>query len=128
MVPLTLRVLYGDTDQMGVVYYANYLRYFEAGRGECLRARGLDYREVERRGYRLPVIDAQVRYQRPAQYDDLLLIETCVASASGATVRFTYRVRRGEAQIASGETTHACLNARGRPVRLPADLAALVEG
>lgn len=125
MVPLTLRVLYGDTDQMGVVYYANYLRYFEAGRGEFLRARGHDYRNVERAGLRLPVVEASVRYQRPAQYDDLLTIETTLAEARGASVRFRYRVARGAEQLAIGETRHACLNAQGRPTRLPPDLASL---
>jgi len=125
VVPLTLRVLYGDTDQMGVVYYANYLRYFEAGRGEFLRAHGRDYRAVEKLGYRLPVIEATVRYARPAQYDDVLTIETTVVEARGASVRFSYRVARGGEQIATGETLHACLNLQGRPTRLPPELGAL---
>jgi acyl-CoA thioester hydrolase len=125
VVPLTLRVLYGDTDQMGVVYYANYLRYFEAGRGEFLRAQGNNYRRVEQLGYRLPVIEVQVRYQRPAQYDDLLTIETTIAEARGASVRFTYRVARYGEQIATGETRHACLNRAGRPTRLPPELGFL---
>jgi len=125
MVPLTLRVLYGDTDQMGVVYYANYLRYFEAGRGEFLRAHGNNYRQVERMGYRLPVVEAQVHYERPAQYDDVLTIETTIAEARVASVRFVYRVARGKEQIATGETRHACLNLQGRPTRLPPELGAL---
>jgi acyl-CoA thioester hydrolase len=126
VVLLELRVLYGDTDQMGIVYYANYLRYFEAGRGEFLRVHGRNYREVERLGYQMPVIDAHVRYERPARYDDVLSIETSMGSARGATFKFDYVVRLGEARLATGETVHACVNARGRPVRAPPELVALV--
>jgi acyl-CoA thioester hydrolase len=125
VVPLTLRVLYGDTDQMGVVYYANYLRYFEAGRGEFLRAHGQHYRDIENAGLRLPVVEATVRYQRPAKYDDVLVIETTVAEAKRASVLFTYRVLRGAEELATGATRHACLDLQGRPTRLPPKLIAL---
>ncbi len=128
MVPLSIRVLYGDTDQMGIVYYANYLRYFEAGRGELLRAHGHHYRDVERAGFRLPVVEASLRYRKPAGYDDVLVVETSVVEAKGASVRFSYRVRRGDEELVTGETRHACVDVNGRPTRLPPHLAALAEG
>ena len=111
---------------MGIVYYANYLRYFEAGRGEYLRAHGHDYRDVERKGLKLPVVEANVQYRRSAEYDDVLTVETTVVEAKGASVRFTYRVLRGSELLATGETRHACLDAKGRPTRLPPELAKLV--
>jgi acyl-CoA thioester hydrolase len=77
MVKTDIRVIYGDTDQMGVVYYANYLRYFEAGRNEYLRANGVPYREIERElAIGLPVVTVHVEYSNPARYDDLLAVET----------------------------------------------------
>src|SRR6185436_21096087 len=80
MVKTDIRVIYGDTDQMGFVYYANYLRFFEAGRNEYLRAKGAPYREVEAElGIRLPVVEATVHYKAPARYDDLLVVETELA-------------------------------------------------
>ena len=83
MVATELRVIYGDTDQMGVVYYANYLRYFEAGRNEFIRAKGLRYRDFEATySLRLPVTEASVRYQAPARYDDLLRLETSLEDAA----------------------------------------------
>jgi acyl-CoA thioester hydrolase len=128
VVPLTIRVLYGDTDQMGFVYYANYLRYFEAGRGEFLRAHRRSYVEVERSGFRLPVVEATLNYHRPAAYDDVLVVETTVEQAKGASVHFSYRVMRGGERLVTGTTRHACLDAKGKPTRLPPDLAALAAG
>ena len=76
MVKTEIRVIYGDTDQMGVVYYANYLRYFEAARNEFIRAKGLRYRDFEvQHGLLLPVAEAHVSYRTPARYDDLLAVE-----------------------------------------------------
>lgn len=125
MVPLDIRVIYGDTDQMGVVYYANYLRYFEAGRGAFLRAHGKRYGDVEAAGFRLPVVEARVSYRAPARYDDLLRVETTLAEVRRASVRFTYEVRRDGEAIASGETTHACLGPSGKPTRVPGEIASL---
>jgi acyl-CoA thioester hydrolase len=127
VIPLEIRVIYGDVDQMGFVYYANYLRYFEAGRGEFLRAHGRSYRDVEADGLRLPVIEARLSYRQPARYDDLLRLETHLTHARGATFRFEYSVRRDGTELVSGETVHACLNARGRPTRVPSDLVALAD-
>src|SRR6266545_4769918 len=110
-----IRVIYGDTDQMGVVYYANYLRYFEAGRAELIRAKGLRYRDFER-DFRLmlPVVEASVRYQRPARYDDLLTLEVAITELGRASARFGYRVLREGEVLATGHTIHACVDLDGR--------------
>src|SRR5512142_1544628 len=112
---------------MGVVYYANYLRFMEAGRNEFIRASGLRYRDFEERfSLRLPVADAAVSYTLPARYDDLIAVETSLAELKRASVRFTYRIVRGETLLATGETVHACVDLEGRVRRLPAELVALL--
>ena len=123
-----LRVRYGDTDRMGFAYYANYLRWFEIGRAEMLRALGTSYREVEEAGVSLPVVEAAVRYRKPARYDDALVIETAVAHLGRASVRFEYRVVREEGGelIATGHTEHCFLGVDGKPARAPAMLSDLL--
>jgi len=120
-----VRVIYGDTDQMGMVYYGNYLRYFEIARNEFLRRIGATYRAFEEaNGLKLPVVEANVRYRRPARYDDELAILAAVPEVRGATARFVYEIRRvadGE-ELASGHTVHACIDARERVVRIPQQL------
>lgn len=116
-----LRVIYGDTDQMGVVYYANYFRYFEFSRSELFRSLGGSYTEVERQGFGLPVVAAHCDYKRPAKYDDLLVIDVHVAELRRASLRFEYQVKReGDgALLATGHTVHACVGPGGRPTGLP---------
>jgi len=130
MVPTQIRVIYGDTDQMGIVYYANYLRFFEAGRTEFLRAKGLRYREIEERlRIQLPVSEASVSYRAPARYDDLLTVETSLEEARRVSARFGYRVHRDGELLATGHTVHACVGEDGRVVRMPAELLeALARG
>ena len=125
----TYRVIYGDTDQMGVVYYANYLRWFERGRGELLRARGIPYVTIERRGMHFPVAELSCRYFRPAHYDDLIVIETRITSVSRASLTFTYRIMREAeaALLASGSTKHACVDSQGRIMRIQQDLMKALE-
>jgi len=123
MVRIDIRVIYGDTDRMGVVYYANYLRYFEAGRNEFLRAKGLTYRDFEEReGLLLPVVEAGVGYHAPARYDDLLALEIRLTEVRRATARFGYEVRCGDELVATGFTVHACVDPEGRVRRLPREL------
>jgi acyl-CoA thioester hydrolase len=124
----TFRPIYGDTDMMGVVYYANYFRYFEAGRTEFLRAVGFQYKEFEKSGFALPVVSASARYHAPARYDDELSLETTLSEVRFSTVRMTYRLVRviDEALIATGETRHACVGADGRVVRLPQEFLRLL--
>jgi acyl-CoA thioester hydrolase len=129
MVEARLRVFYGDTDQMGVVYYANYLRYFEFARSELIRARGKSYREIEQQGARLPVVEATARYRAPARYDDLLVIRVGVAELRHASIAFEYEVARdGEQEVlCTGRTVHACVDLEGRPIRFPAALRELLS-
>jgi len=130
MVSTRLRVIYGDTDQMGVVYYANYLRYFEAARNEYIRAKGLRYRDFEERfGLRLPVAEAGVSYKLPARYDDLLDVEITITEVRRASARFEYRLLREGTLLATGHTVHACVDLDGKVRRLPEELASrLTEG
>jgi len=115
------RVIYGDTDRMGIVYYANYLRYFEAGRTELLRAAGIDYVQLEGDGVLLPVAEAHARYRAPAGYDDELELETAVFRVGTSSIRIRYRIERpvDGTLIATGETRHACVDRGGRVIRVP---------
>jgi acyl-CoA thioester hydrolase len=125
MVRCEIRVIYGDTDQMGVVYYANYLRWFEAGRAEFLRAKGLSYSDFEaRRNLSFPVAEAGVSYRQAAHYEDLVCVETSLVETRRASARFEYEVRRGDDLLATGFTVHACVDRAGRITRLPADFVA----
>jgi acyl-CoA thioester hydrolase len=108
---------------MGVVYHANYLAFFEVGRVEAMRQIGIDYASVVDQGLHLVVIEASVRYLKPARFDDVLLVEVRADEIGAARFAFDYRVTRAPEGdlIASGRTRHACLAAaRMRPVRLPA--------
>ena len=117
-----LRVRYAETDQMGVVYYANYLVWFEVGRTDLLRGRGWSYREMEGDGISLPVVEAACQYRKPARYDDELEVQTTGVMLSPVRLRFDYRVVRpvDAATVAEGHTVHASLDRNGRPARLPA--------
>lgn len=124
---VSYRVIYGDTDCGGVLYYGNYLRLFEIGRTELLRENGLTYREIEaERGLILPVVESYVRYRSPARYDDLLEIETALTELHPHKVRFNYRIHRAQSLIAEGFTVHAPVNREGRLVKFPADLFAFL--
>jgi acyl-CoA thioester hydrolase len=124
-----LRVRYADTDRMGVVYYANYLVWFEVARTEWLRDTGWSYREMEEDGISLPVIEAQCEYRRPVRYDDEIEILTRATLVTPIRIRFDYEVRQlgASAAAAIGHTVHAALDEHGRPRRLPARVRDLVE-
>jgi acyl-CoA thioester hydrolase len=115
-----LRVRYAETDQMGVVYHANYFVWFEVGRVELLRALGHTYRELEASGINLPVIHAECDYRRPARYDDELEVRTTGRLISAVRVEFRYvLVRLADHEVlATGRTEHVPLNRDGRPSRL----------
>jgi acyl-CoA thioester hydrolase len=107
-----VRVRYAETDQMGVVYHANYLVWFEVGRVELMRQRGLNYKRLElEEGCWIAVVEATVRYKAPARYDDELIIETVVRSVRGPIIRFGYRILRAEDKLllCEGETVHVVL-------------------
>jgi acyl-CoA thioester hydrolase len=115
-------VRYADTDAMGVVYYANYLAFFETGRVEALRQIGASYSDVVQRGVHLAVVEALARYHRPAVFDDVLLVSCRVDEIRRAQFTFHYEAYREQDQvlIASGHTSHACIDATSlKAVRLP---------
>jgi acyl-CoA thioester hydrolase len=118
---ISIRPRYGEVDSMGVVYHAHYLAYFDVGRTEYLRALGESYAELERRGYRLPVVELDVRYRRPARYDDDLRLVVRLAEVGRASVGFDYELRRGDETLATGHTRLGCLGADDRPTALPPD-------
>jgi acyl-CoA thioester hydrolase len=123
-----IRVRYAETDQMGVAYHGGYFAWFEVGRTDLLRARGVTYRELESRDVRLPVIETGARFLRPVLYDDLIEIRTRVSEVSGARLRFEYELHRDgtEGPLATAFTAHAAVNGKGRPRRLPADVLSLL--
>jgi acyl-CoA thioester hydrolase len=106
---------------MGVVYYANYLRWFERGRAELLRQIGLPYSTIEAQGFHFPVTEVSCRYSQSGHYDDLIRIETELATLGRATLVFTYRISRENdaALLATGATQHACVDSAGRVSRIP---------
>lgn len=124
---LAHRVSYGETDAMGVVYYANYLHLFERGRSELIRGLGFSYAVVEERGIFLPVREATCRYLAPARYDEILHIRTGLAGQSRASLNFVYEITNADKSqvLTRGTTQHAVVNAQGRPVRVPDWLSVL---
>ena len=117
-----VRVRYAETDQMGVVYYANYLVWFEVARVEWLRQGGWSYRDMEHEGMALPVIEAHCEYRLPARYDDEIEIAAKGTLVTPVRVRFDYNVVRvaDNTVAAVGHTVHAAVDAGGKPRRLPA--------
>lgn len=116
-----VRVRYAETDTMGVVYYANYLIWFEVGRTDLLRQSGWSYREMELEGFSLPVIEAHCEYKRPAKYDDEVEIRTTGQLVTLVRLRFDYEVARASdsTTLVTGHTVHASLDRSGRPCRVP---------
>jgi acyl-CoA thioester hydrolase len=118
----TFRVRYAETDQMGVVYYANYLIWMELGRAEYCRAAGIRYKDMEvDDGVRLAVVDAHCRYISPARYDEEIAVKTWIARANRRMIEFHYEVRELQSArtLATGETKHIFLGSDMKPVKLP---------
>jgi acyl-CoA thioester hydrolase len=118
----TLRVRYAETDRMGVVYYANYLVWFEVARADLIRGLGRTYRDLEDQdGVILPVIEAHCEYRQPARYDEEVDIRASAAVLSPVRVKFTYEIARHAdgAPLASGHTMHAAVDGDGKLRRLP---------
>jgi acyl-CoA thioester hydrolase len=117
-----LRVRYAETDQMGVVYYANYMIWMEVGRAEYCRAAGIRYRDMEKGdGILLAVVEAHCRYLRPARYDDEIAVRTWISNASRRAVEFEYEIRDAHSTrtLAAGSTKHVFLGADLKPAKLP---------
>lgn len=128
-VPLLHRVAYAETDAMRVVYYANYLVFYERGRSEYMRQSGLLYSRVEQKGLMLPVIEAGLKYKRSAVYDDLLTIYTSVQNIGRSKVEFSYRIlNQREELLNTGFTKHAIINLKGRPQRIPEQYKPYLKG
>jgi acyl-CoA thioester hydrolase len=123
------RVLYADTDQMGITYYANYLKWFEAARNEYFRALGFPYTECEKKGIYLPVAEAHVNYIAPSTYDDDVTVRTSVAQIGGSILRFEYQVMNTKTRIplATGYTLHVFVNKAMKPCRVPAEIKEVVK-
>lgn len=126
---LPIRVYYEDTDCGGVVYYANYLRYFERGRTEFLRERGVSLTDYHDKGIVFVVTRAEVDYLSPGRYSDLLLLDTRLTGISGVTMTFRHEMKRegSEKELVRGSVVLASVNRDGRPVKLPADIKAKLE-
>jgi acyl-CoA thioester hydrolase len=117
-----VRVRYAETDQMGVVYYANYLVWMEVARVELCKALGFRYRDMELEdGVMLAVIEAQCRYLHPARFDEEVILETRIAKANSRVVEFGYEMRLadGGRKLATGSTRHIFCNREMKPVRMP---------
>ncbi|MFN8667547.1 MAG: thioesterase family protein [Gemmatimonadaceae bacterium] len=124
-----LRVRYAETDQMGVVYHSEYLVWCEVGRTEYIRALGLPYAEMERRGALLAVADASLRYHGSARYDDLIRVETTLADVKSRAITFDYLIRHVQsgARLVTARTMLVSLDRDGRPAPIPADVRELLE-
>jgi len=116
-----IRVRYGETDQMGVVYHANYASYFEVGRTEWLREYGITYKSMEETGVMLPVISLEIKYKNSARYDDLLTIKTSIKKLPSARIEFDYElVNESGDLLATGSTDLVFIDMkRNRPMRCP---------
>ena len=125
----TCRAIYGDTDNMGYAYYANYFRWFEMGRTEFLRSLGLSYKSIEERDIFLPVSEAHCKYIVPIQYDEVLIIETSLDTQLKGGFKFNYRLLRecDKQLLAEGSTKHPCVNGDGKVVRPPKFLLDIVR-
>lgn len=119
---IEIRVRYSETDAMGFLHHANYLSYFEVGRTELFRAQGGNYRRMEERGLYFVVARVEVRYRRPARYDDLLRLETSISRVTPAKLEHHYRLFRGNELLAEADSVLACVNGRGEVQRIPDDL------
>lgn len=127
-----LRVRYAETDQMGVVYHANYLVWCEVGRTDLLRSLGASYAQMEREGTRLAVADASLRFHGSARYDDRILVQTRLGDLRSRTITFQYLILRANAsdqeqRLVTVRTSLVALDDAGRPRTLPTDLLALLR-
>ena len=124
-----IRVRYAETDQMGYVYYGHYAMYYEVARVEAMRQMGFSYRKLEEMGIMMPVLDSNIRYLKPAHYDELLTIKVIIPVMPTAKMNFTYEITNEKGELINqGETTLAFINMEnGRPMRLPDVMKKLFE-
>ena len=127
------RVIYGDTDAGGVVYNANFLRYFEMGRTEMMRFHAMPYSAIEELGLILPVTETYLRYKAPARYDDLITITAALVEVKKVSCRFNYKIIReqekGKEQLlVKGFTIHACVDRQGKLTLFPEGIYQMMTG
>jgi acyl-CoA thioester hydrolase len=123
-----IRVRYKDTDRMGVVYYGNYLTYFEVGRSEYMRELGFPYSQLEGKGYTLVVTEANAKYHGNVGYDSLVTVKTAITELKRVSVRFEYKILSEQNNLlVTGHTVHACLNSSLKPIRMPAEMVKRME-
>jgi acyl-CoA thioester hydrolase len=129
VVETTFRVRYAETDAMGIVHHADYLVWFEVGRGEYFRALSRDYGQWEHDGYFLPVSEVHARYHAPARYGDLVIVRTWVERVRSRSLTLGYEVRKAdtEQRLVSGWTKHICMDHENRARRLPVDMLRPLE-
>ncbi len=124
-----IRVIYADTDAMGIVYHTNYIKWFEIGRAELFRDMGICYAVFESRGFNLPLTKAYCHYLLPARYDQVLIIETEIEYTKRASVKFSCSIwdEKREKKLVEGYTVHACTDGEGKIVRIPEDVIDLIN-
>lgn len=122
-----LSVRYAETDQMGVVYYANFFTYFEAARSSFMREKGYPYSELEKKGLFLPVIEAYCNYKSPAHYDEELVIKLGIMEMKNSSFKIHYDVLRGGTLLATGYTRHVFTDRNFKPVRIPDEIKKIFE-
>ena len=126
---VNIRVIYADTDAMGIVYHTNYIKWFEIGRTELLRNIGIVYAEMEARGYNLPLTEVYCNYLFPARYDQIIVVETDLEYLKRASMKFNYTIwdEDREKALVEGYTIHACTNNLGKIVRIPSFIGEKVD-
>ncbi len=117
-----IRVRYAETDMMGLTYHGNYFTWFEVGRVQMMDELGMPYRELEKRGYRLPVLEAHANFLRPTHFDDRLELKVMLRERPSARLRIDYELFRGQELCLTGHTVHAYINHQGEVVKPPADV------
>ena len=124
-----IRVIYADTDALGIVYHTNYIKWFEIGRGELLRELGIPYSQIENMGYNLPLTEVNCHYLYPARYDQIVLIETQIIFVTRASIKFRFLIwdEKQEKTLVEGESVHACLNKQGKIVRIPREITEKID-
>ena len=125
-----IRVIYADTDQMGVVYYANYFIWLEIARTEFMRSQGVDYKSIEKeKKLALPVVEAYCKYKAPARYDDVVVIKTKVSQVKSSTLRFDYELLNKQTNelLVEAYTTHVFIGRNRKPVRIPQEIMSVLE-
>ena len=125
-----IRVYYADTDHEGVVYYANYLKWFEIGRTEILRQNGYDYSDIEKKNIIVPVVEVKCSYKKSAKYNDIIIIKTTIGDIGNSSIKFNYEILRksGNELLAEGYTVNVFVNINTRKsTKIPDNLRKALE-